>query len=74
MESAYPHANRKNHTHKMFTYFKNEPHVSCLPNHPEKVCSQLQNTFYTYIWEDCHKIKRSVVTKDYERWTENDKC
>ena len=39
-----------------------------LPNPPEKVCSQLKNTIYTYtcIWEGCHKIKRSVVTKDYE--------
>ena len=36
-----------------------------LTNPPEKVCSQLQNTFYTYIWEGCHKIKISVVTKDY---------
>ena len=36
-----------------------------LPNPPENIASQLQNTFYTYIWEGCHKIKRSVVTKDY---------
>ena len=36
-----------------------------LPNPPENIVSQLQNTFYTYIWEGCHKIKRSVVTKDY---------
>ena len=35
-----------------------------LPNPSEKLISKLNNVFYSFIWEGCHKVK-SVITKDY---------
>ena len=36
-----------------------------LPNPSEKLISKLNDVFYSFIWEGCHKVKKSVITKDY---------
>ena len=36
-----------------------------LPNPSEKLISKLNDVFYSFIWEGYHKVKKSVITKDY---------